>query len=122
MEKTKAKKIRRTRIHRRIRKRVSGTTDRPRMAVYKSGKHTYVQIVDDLLGKAVIGASTASKTFVEEAKDLKGVAKATLLGKKVAEKVMEAGYKAVVFDRGGYLYHGRVKAVAEGAREQGLKV
>jgi large subunit ribosomal protein L18 len=111
----------RLRIHKRIRKRLSGSPVRPRLAVYRSNKHIYAQIIDDSKGATVTGASTLD---VDAKKDLKhggNIAAAKAVGKLVAERAKAKGIEAVLFDRGGYLYHGRVKALAEAAREAGLK-
>jgi len=113
------KKNRRAKIKRRIRSTVSGSADRPRMTVFRSNKEIYVQLVDDMTGNTLVAASSADKGIAGE----KGTRteKAGLVGKLIAEKAKEAGVETVVFDRNGYLYHGRVKALANGAREQGLK-
>jgi large subunit ribosomal protein L18 len=118
--KTKVEHRRRLKVH--IRMRVKGTTERPRLTVFKSLKHVYAQIVDDTTGKTLITVSDIDKTGREQFKDLKGQ---LALGKKVGElaakKALEKNIKQVVFDRNGYLYHGVVKAMAEGARAGGLK-
>ena len=109
---------RRQRIKMRIRKKVSGSVERPRMSVFRSNKQIYVQLVDDLKGHTIVSASSR-----EEGISAAGVCKidqAKKVGDLAAKKALAAGVKKVVFDRGGYLYHGRVKAVAEGAREGGL--
>ena len=113
-----SKEARRTRIKASIRKKVEGTADRPRMSVFRSNKEIYVQLIDDVAGKTLVSTSSSDKDF-----DAKGskVDLATAVGKKAAEKAIAAGIAQVVFDRNGYLYHGRVKALAEGAREGGLK-
>lgn len=109
---------RRLRIKRRIRKTVTGTEVRPRLSVYRSNKEIYAQLINDVDGKTIAAASSLEKEF--EAKGNKSdVAKE--VGKKIAEKAVAAGVEACAFDRGGYLYHGRVKSLAEGAREGGLK-
>jgi large subunit ribosomal protein L18 len=113
----KVKLSRRERIKKGIRKRVSGSTERPRLSVFRSNKGIYAQIIDDLAGKTLVSASSVEKDFsangnkVDQSKEV---------GKKVAEKAIAAGIKQVVFDRNGYLYHGRIKSLAEGAREAGL--
>jgi len=108
----------RDRIHKRIRSRVSGTQERPRLAVFRSVKHIYAQVIDDQQGHTLVAAGSTEK-------DLKGkggnVGGAKLIGKTVAERAKEKGITKVVFDRGGYLYHGRVKALADAAREAGLE-
>ncbi|MFN0102999.1 MAG: 50S ribosomal protein L18 [Bryobacteraceae bacterium] len=107
----------RRRIHTRIRKKMSGTAERPRLAVFRSIKHIYVQVVDDRAGTTLVSASTAEKG----APNGGNVAGAKAIGKLVAERAKEKGIGAVVFDRGGFLYHGRVKALADAAREAGLQ-
>lgn len=113
------KVYRRIRIKMRIRKVVSGTADRPRLSVFRSNKQISVQLIDDLSGKTMAAASSGEKGIVEK----KGTKteKAKLVGQLIAERAKEHGIDSVVFDRGGYLYHGRVKALAEAAREGGLK-
>lgn len=110
---------RRLRIKRRIRKVVEGTAERPRMSVFRSNKEIYAQLIDDSTGKTLLAVSSRDKEFAS----LKGnkVEKAQAVGKAVAEKALSAGISAVAFDRNGYLYHGRVKSIADGAREGGLK-
>ncbi|MCC5918427.1 MAG: 50S ribosomal protein L18 [Cryomorphaceae bacterium] len=109
---------RRNRIRMRIRKHVSGTPEMPRLSVYRSNKAIYAQLIDDLNGKTIVGVSS-----LNELKDAKGnkVEQANELGKILAAKALENNISTCRFDRGGYLYHGRVKALAEGAREGGLK-
>ena len=114
-----SKTERRQRIKSRIRKIVSGTSERPRLAVYRSNKEIYAQIVDDTTGVTLVAASSRDKEIIK-AKGTKSE-KASLVGKSVAEKALKAGLGTISFDRGGYLYHGRVKSLAEGAREGGLK-
>jgi large subunit ribosomal protein L18 len=112
-----------TRKHVRVRKKVSGTTERPRLCVYRSLSNIYAQIIDDTKGVTLAEASSLSKELADDIKTLKGkVSKSKLVGVLVAKKAKEKGITAVVFDRGGLQYHGRIKAVAEGAREGGLKV
>lgn len=113
------KEFRRFRIKKRVRKMVEGTAARPRMSVFRSNKEIYVQLIDDLSGKTLIAASSMSKDFAD--KKMSHLEKAKHVGKLIAEKAVEAGISAVVFDRNGYLYHGRVKSLAEAAREAGLK-
>jgi large subunit ribosomal protein L18 len=105
-------------IHRRIRRKVRGSGERPRLAVYRSLNHIYAQVVDDELGKTIVSASTTEK-------DLRGTTGGNLdaarrIGKAIAERALEKGIESVVFDRGGYLYHGRIKALTDAAREAGL--
>ena len=114
----RAKLSRRDRIKMGIRKRLSGSSVRPRLSVYRSNKGIYAQIIDDVSGKTLVSASSLSKDFNAE-KGTK-VDQSVAVGKLVAEKAVAAGIKDVVFDRNGYLYHGRVKSLAEGAREGGL--
>ncbi|WP_299335972.1 50S ribosomal protein L18 [uncultured Psychroserpens sp.] len=113
------KNERRLRIKSRIRKVVSGTEARPRLAVYRSNKEIYAQVVDDVTGKTLAAASSRDKD-IASAKGTKTEI-AALVGKAVAEKATKAGINTISFDRGGYQYHGRVKSLAEGAREGGLK-
>lgn len=114
------KSERRLRIRYRIRKRISGTENRPRMSVYRSNKEIYVQLIDDVEGKTLLSASSREKE-IAEVKNISKTEQAKLVGKLVAKKALEKGVKEVIFDRGGYLYHGRVKSLAESARENGLK-
>jgi len=115
----KSKNSRRDKIRKRIRGVVSGTSTRPRLSVYRSNKDIYAQLIDDSKG-ITLAAASSREAGINEVKDNK-VAKATLVGKKIAELAKGAGIESVVFDRGGYLYHGRVKSLAEGAREGGLQ-
>ncbi len=106
----------------RVRKKVQGTAERPRLSVYRSLKHMYVQLVDDTKGVTLVSASTHSKDLHGQFADVKGmVAKGHLIGKEIARRALEHNITTVVFDRGGYMYHGRIKAVADGAREGGLQ-
>jgi len=109
--------------HKRIRKKVFGTAERPRMAFFKSLNNLYVQIIDDEAGKTLVSASTIDKDFVEKygVRGGKNIEMAKKLGKFIAEKALSKGIENVVFDRGGFIYHGKVKAFAEAAREKGLK-
>lgn len=121
----KTKADRRQRIKYRLRKRTSGSTERPRLTVYRSVAHIYVQVVDDLSGRTIASASTlepAVKGSLQ--KDARGgnIAGAKVIGKAIAERLIEKGVTRVVFDRNGFLYHGRVKAVADAAREAGLEL
>ncbi len=120
----KTKDDRRQRIKYRIRKRVEGTEARPRLTVFRSVAHIYVQVVDDATGRTVASASTVESTVKGTMdKQARGgnVAGAKAIGKTIAERLLEKGVKRVVFDRNGFLYHGRVKAVADAAREAGLE-
>jgi large subunit ribosomal protein L18 len=117
-------KDRRTRIALRQRKRISGTTERPRLRVFRSVSHIYAQVIDDMTGTTLAAAASTEPAlkgaFEGEAKG-GNVAGAKALGKTIAERLLEKGIKRVVFDRGGFLYHGRIRAVAEAAREAGLE-
>ena len=107
-------------VHERIRKKLQGTAERPRLNVYRSLSHIYVQVIDDLHGKTLVSASTAEGKKESRVKG-GNVASAKAVGKIIAERAKEKGVIKVVFDRGGYIYHGRVKALADAAREAGLK-
>ena len=109
----------RERRHRRVRKKVRGTPQRPRLAVFRSNKHVYAQVIDDVNGRTVAAASTVDKGFEGATATVDAAKK---IGKIVGERAKEAGVEAVVLDRGGFRYHGRVAGVADGAREAGLKV
>ncbi|MDB5284790.1 MAG: ribosomal protein [Bacteroidota bacterium] len=109
---------RRQKIRSRIRGKISGTTERPRFSVFRSNRDIYVQLIDDSQGVTVLAASTRDKDFTRTGNK---VEQSKSIGSAVAKKAVEKGITEVVFDRGGFLYHGRVKAVAEGAREGGLK-
>lgn len=111
----------RERRHRRIRKRVVGSAERPRLCVFKSACHIYAQIIDDGLGKTLAAASTLSTEVKEKAKTINKTAAARLVGEVLATRALVARVDRVIFDRGGYKFHGRVKALATGAREKGLK-
>jgi large subunit ribosomal protein L18 len=112
-------------VHDRIRKKMQGTAERPRLNVYRSLNHIYVQVIDDLHGKTLVSASTAEGKKAEGKKEDRrtggNVASAKVVGKTIAERAKAKGVTKVVFDRGGYIYHGRVKALADAAREAGLK-
>ena len=112
---------RRRRIHYRIRKHVNGTAERPRMVVFRSNKQIYVQVVDDERGVTLAAAASNDKALAAECKGKSGIEAAAIVGKAVAERAVAKGISEVAFDRGGYLYHGRVKSLAEAAREGGLK-
>jgi len=111
------KSSRRERIKKGIRKNLTGTVERPRLSVFRSNKAIYAQIIDDITGKTLVSASSSSKDFVGSGNK---VDQSKAVGKSVAEKAVAAGISKVVFDRNGYLYHGRIKSLAEGAREGGL--
>ena len=110
----------RVKRHLRVRKKVSGTPERPRLSVYRSEKNIYAQIIDDAAGNTIVQASTKDKDILDRIAEMTKVEAAKLVGAELAKRAQEKGIKSVVFDRGGYLYHGRVKSLAEGARENGL--
>lgn len=110
---------RRKSIRKRIRRIITGTAERPRLSVFRSNKQIYAQLIDDISGKTLMSASSREKTADESTKSK--VEEASIVGKALAERAVAAGMTEVVFDRGGYLYHGRVKSLAEGARNAGLK-
>lgn len=116
MAKTAKKVTQRARIRRRIRSKISGSAGRPRLSVFRSNKHIYAQLIDDLAGHTLAAAST------REGEGTIGVEASKAVGQRIAERAKEAGVDRAVFDRGGYRYHGNVQAVAEGAREGGLKL
>ena len=111
---------RRKRIHYRIRKHVSGTPERPRLVVFRSNKQIYAQVIDDEAGKTLAAAASNDKALAAECKGKSGIEAAAIVGKAVAERALAAGVSTVCFDRGGYLVHGRVKSLADAAREGGL--
>jgi large subunit ribosomal protein L18 len=115
------RKAARQRVHRRIRKKVAGTAQRPRLAVHFSGKHIYAQLIDDEAGRTIAAASTAERSLLGSAKAHANQAVAELVGKVIAERSLAKNLNQVVFDRGGFLYHGKVKALADAARAGGLK-
>ena len=119
----KTKEEIRFRIHRRIRKKISGTPERPRLAVFRSQAHIYAQVIDDGTGRTVCSASSLDETLKADSKSKRGanVAAAKAVGSLIATRAKEKGVLAVVFDRGGFQYHGRIKALADAAREGGLK-
>ncbi|MEY3125994.1 MAG: 50S ribosomal protein L18 [Flavobacteriales bacterium] len=112
------KVLRRAKIKRRIRKKVTGTSLIPRLSVYRSNKQIYAQLIDDATGKTLASAGSFKQ---KEAQNVNKITQATMIGKEIAEKAQEVGIKTIVFDRNGYLYHGRVKSLADSAREGGLK-
>lgn len=120
MSATNPKEIARVKRKARIRKRMTGTPERPRLSVFRSAKHIYAQIIDDRGGSTLVTASSVEGTFKEQPKFATKVAAASFVGKLVAQRALEKGIKKVVFDRNGFLYHGRVKAISDGAREAGL--
>ena len=118
MAKTSKNQIRQ-RIHTRIRRRVRGTSERPRLAVFRSVKHIYAQVIDDTQGQTIVAAGSIENNAGEKSGG--NIAGAKAIGKLVAQRAQDKGIKSVVFDRGGYHYHGRVKALADAAREAGLE-
>lgn len=112
------RKVARVRRHERVRKLISGTPERPRLCVFRSTKHIYVQIIDDVAGKTLVSASTLEGGFTQYGGNKDA---ANAIGKLIAERALAAGIKKVVFDRGGYVYQGRVASLADGAREGGLE-
>ncbi|MDO5022020.1 MAG: 50S ribosomal protein L18 [Eubacteriales bacterium] len=121
MFKRSDKNAQRLKRHARIRRHISGTSEVPRLNVYRSNQYIYAQVIDDVKGITLAQASSMEPKIQEEAKDKTKVEASKLVGKAVAERAMEAGVSNVVFDRGGYLYEGRVASLADGAREAGLK-
>ena len=111
----------RVKKHMKIRNRFSGTAERPRLAVFRSNNHVYAQVIDDVAGKTLVSASTLEKDIKAELKNTDDIEAATKIGEVVAKRALEKGIKTVVFDRGGYIYHGKVKALADAAREAGLE-
>ena len=107
--------------HRKLRNRFSGTAERPRLAVFRSNNHMYAQIIDDTVGNTLVSASTLQKEVKAELEKTNNVDAAAYLGTVIAKRAIEAGIKEVVFDRGGFIYHGKVKALADAAREAGLE-
>jgi large subunit ribosomal protein L18 len=121
MLKKRELKSKRQRRKRSIRKKILGTPNRPRLSVYRSNKHIYAQVIDDINGHTVASASTVDKEMRDDVADLEKEEQARQIGKRLAERVKEKGIEKVVFDRNGFIYHGRVAAVADGAREGGLE-
>lgn len=107
--------------HRKIRNRFSGTAERPRLAVFRSNNHMYAQIIDDIVGKTLVAASTTEKAVKAELEKTNDVAAAAYLGTVIAKRALENGISTVVYDRGGFIYQGKIKALAEAAREAGLE-
>lgn len=114
------KKQARLKRKKRIRKKLSGTMERPRLCVFRSARHIYAQIIDDTSGNTIVSASSAEKAVTDRSGGGKKTAVAGVVGKMLAERAIEKGHKKIVFDRNGFLYHGRIKAVSDGAREAGL--
>ena len=111
----------RVKKHMKIRNRFSGTAERPRLAVFRSNNHMYAQIIDDTVGKTLVSASTLDKDVKAECEKTNNVEAAAVVGKVVAKKALEKGITTVVYDRGGFIYEGKIKALAEAAREAGLE-
>lgn len=111
----------RAKKHLRIRNRFSGTAERPRLAVFRSNNHMYAQIIDDTVGNTLVSASTVQKEVKSEIEKTNNVEAAAYLGKVIAKKALDKGIKTVVFDRGGFIYQGKIKALADAAREAGLE-
>jgi len=122
MNKVKRKKQRRDKIRRRIRSSIRGTKDRPRMSVFKSNKHIYAQLIDDINSHTLVAVSSLSNDIEDQVNGKTGDEQAQIIGKHLADKALSANIKKVVFDRGGYKYHGQIKAIAEAAREGGLQL
>ena len=112
---TRAQRMKR---HSRVRGKISGTPERPRLSVFRSENHIYAQVIDDVAGNTLVSASTVEKSFEGKGSNIEAAKK---IGALIAERALKKGIEDVVFDRGGYIYHGRVQALAEGAREGGLK-
>ena len=111
----------RVKKHMRVRNRLSGTAERPRLAVFRSNNHMYAQIIDDTVGNTLVSASTVQKDVKDQLEKTNDVAAAAYLGKVIAQKALDAGIKEVVFDRGGFIYQGKIQALADAAREAGLE-
>ena len=116
------KKEHRFRIKKRVRKKISGTAERPRMSVFRSNRHIYVQMIDDEQGKTLMAFSTRNKEVAEQSEGINKSDQATLVGKFAAQRALENNISHVVLDRNGYRYHGRVRKLAEAARKEGLKL
>jgi large subunit ribosomal protein L18 len=117
----KSRTVVRENKHRKLRNRFSGTAERPRLAVFRSNNHMYAQIIDDTVGKTLVSASTLDKDVKAELEKTNNVEAATVVGTVVAKKALEKGITTIVYDRGGFVYEGKVKALAEAAREAGLE-
>jgi large subunit ribosomal protein L18 len=115
------KQLARAKRQRRVRKKVKGTPERPRLSVFRSAKHIYAQIIDDTEGRTLVACASTEEAFKSLGNPENKCGAATTVGKMIAERAKEKGIKQVVFDRNGFLYHGRIKAVSDGAREAGLK-
>ena len=121
MARTNPRQLGRQKRKKRIRKKIAGTPQRPRLSVFRSARHIYAQVIDDSQGRTLACASSLEERPQGEEEKANKIAKAVYVGKKVAERAQEKGISTVIFDRNGFLYHGRVKAVSDGAREAGLK-
>ena len=115
------KNKKRQKRHMRMRNKIQGTPERPRLNIFRSSKNIYAQVIDDSQGFTVASASSKDKEIIEKINGLNKTEAAKIVGQEVAKKAMDKGVETVIFDRGGYLYHGRVKSLADGARESGLK-
>jgi large subunit ribosomal protein L18 len=122
MSQTNPRRVARLKRQARIRKKIRGTAERPRLSVFRSARHVYAQIVDDSLGTTLVAASSVEKNIQEQPKFENKKAVAVHVGKLIAQRALDKGIKKVVFDRNGFLYHGRVKALSDGAREAGLEL
>jgi len=120
-DKLKERIRKRNKIKMRIRKKIIGTDERPRLVIFRSRKYIYAQIINDLKGETIVSASSLEKEIKGDKNTAKNIEISKAVGKLIAERALEKGIKSVVFDRNGYIYHGKIKAVADGAREQGLK-
>ena len=121
MIKKESRSASRIKKHERVRTRFSGTAERPRLAVFRSNNHMYAQIIDDTVGNTLVSASTVQKDVKDQLEKTNDVAAAAYLGKVIAQKALDAGIKEVVFDRGGFIYQGKIQALADAAREAGLE-
>ena len=121
MIKKESRRAIRIKKHLRVRNRFSGTAERPRLAVFRSNNHMYAQIIDDTVGNTLVSASTVQKDVKDQLEKTNDVAAAAYLGKVIAQKALDAGIKEVVFDRGGFIYQGKIQALADAAREAGLE-
>jgi large subunit ribosomal protein L18 len=108
-------------VKRRIRQKVKGSAEKPRLSVFRSNNHIYAQLIDDVLGKTILSSSTLEASILSELKSTSTCEASTLVGQHIAKKSLEANITTVVFDRGGRIYHGRIKALADAARKEGLK-
>ncbi|MCI8417779.1 MAG: 50S ribosomal protein L18 [Lachnospiraceae bacterium] len=117
----KSRSVVRANKHRRLRNHISGTAEKPRLAVFRSNNHMYAQIIDDTVGNTLVAASTVEKSAKAELEKTNNVDAAAYLGKVIAERALEKGVKTVVFDRGGFIYQGKIQALADAAREAGLE-